>query len=667
MRKINLLWIAMMAVGLTSCTQDDDLTGLAGSTTLSGSVITEISSSSNAASTRFDGSTGNWEESDAIGVYLYDSSNANALYSDGSNAKFTLTDGANSTSGTFTNSTGITYPTGSTSMIFNCYYPYKTDMSTSYTLDVTDQSEGYKNYELMYGSTSITGDEVTASGVSVSFKHKVAKATIYVTPQTGETVSSVTISGLPATATFAPVGGNFEASDSTGDITAYSSDSEGSTDSNGVTYYTYEAIILPSSDISKLSMTFVSNDVTYYWSASSSDTQIQAGYEYVFYIGLETTPSVSGGSTSEEETTQTGTLYTITGETPGVYEDTVKMTGEEGEIASEWSQAYAYDSNVVVYAVSSDADDLGTVLNNIVTELSSSSSEESSSSNIKTRSDDSSSTGYSVALLFDSSITYNDFSAFSVPSSISTLMLICDSAEGQASIKLTGLSNNSTSLESIYFYNIEIEGDGSGTSFIYNNSISDIIKAESCTFKNMANMFYLNNSNDTMDEITFSDCVFTDVSCIVSTLGSSTNVTNGINFTNCTVGTNSESYTVQVVYCSNGGSDSTLSLTNCTLHINNDTAFRFGYSKLCFTNCIVALASTCTNLNYQMNVYVEDESSYLYNAGSASFTYYSSYQFNSIANWSDVFTNEEYTADYTLTTTYASKEVGDPRWYSESE
>ena len=676
MRKVNYAMIAMMAMGLAACSQDDDLTGLAGSTSLSGSVMTEISSSSsNAASTRFDGSTGCWEESDAIGVYLTDSDNSNILNS-ASNVEFTLTDGSGSTTGKFTNETGITYPNDGTAINFHCYYPYTDDMAQSYTLDISDQSDDYKAYELMYGSKSTTGTEVTNSGVSVSFSHLVAKATIYVTPPTNDddeaiTVSTVTISGLTATATFAPIGGTLTLSDTTGEITPQCTTSEGST----ADYETYEAIILPDTDISNLCLKFVTSDgYTYVWEISDdcTVTKIDEGYEYIFNIGLGTAPSSSAGSGSDSGSTTTQTLTEITGEAPGTYTASYYMTDEEnGDKVEIYSQAYTYDANAYVVDVEASDTDLGTVLSEYVATLSTS---DATSSSLKTRSE-SEDDGYAVALRFTAGTEYGEFEAFTVPDEISTLMLICDDPSEQASITLKGIT--SPVLNNFYLYNLDITGGGmSSTNLVNGGDISGTIKFESCDLHEIYHVLYLSgNTSTSIDGLYFTDCFFLDCYSIWEESGSTTSVTNGINFDSCTVGYTEQNSNANICYLGSV-SDVEINATDCTFHFYGSKAFYFAkstansdnYSIATFTNCVIANRSVLffwvkTDENTTNSYYLSLD-------GDGETTTYTGLTYlESGTDWSDVFSEDEYTGDYTLADDFITNkgEVGDPRWYEEDE
>ena len=668
MRKVNLLWSALVALGLSACSQNDLLDGISSdSSEISGNVMTEITSSSgNAASTRFDGSTGYWETGDAIGVYLIQSGSTSIL-NDVENIEFTLSDGSGTDTGTFTNETGITYPSDDTSIIFHCYYPYSDDVasystSTSdciWSVDLSDQSEGYKDYEIMYGSTSTTGTTVGTSGVSVTFEHKVAKATIYVTPEENVTVSSATITGLVNSASFAPIGGTLTDGDS-GNITACLKDENGTQDTDGNTYYTYEAIILPTTDISGLGLKFeASNGYTYAWTYDGTTSQIQAGYEYVFYIGLGTEPSTEGGT--DDTNTSTETLTKITGTAPGEYSGSVTLTDEDGDEASIYYKAYDYDEDTEVVSVSSDDTSLATLL-------------ETAAESGET----------SVALCFSSSATYSaSYSAIDIPSGITTLILFCNDSDAAEISFSDAIINTNQTLDYLYVYNMNITGGGISTSWIYRDIINKAVEFESSTFQQMDNVLQLEyNSAETMEGFTFTDCVFLDCSTIVGNLGNTTTVTNGITFTNCTVGlTETGKDDTNNVVSTSSPTTCDVTLTNCTLHTQDGAAFYSGsnakYMK--FTNSIVVDGCTTDNASrtYGYFYYIDSESSgnFSLNINSRSNGIMNTSDnnnnngvgFTSVSSWEDLFTSTIYTGEYNLSSSFVSSNgtCGDPRWYSE--
>ena len=636
---IHYAWTALLAVGLTACSQSDDL-GVQSTSAYSdsGVVLTSISSSAGNVGTRFDGDNGYWEDGDALGVFLMNADNSEIL-NDASNVAFTLSEGAGTNTGTFTNATGITFPEVAAHLF--AYTPY-TDSEdviyeTTYTLDLSDQSDTEtKANDLMWADYSIEEADIDnlESNVEMAFEHMVAKVVIYVTTEDGVSVNSAEIANLNAVGEFSLSGGEFD-TESAGTIVPY----DASTDD----LIAYEAIVLPTTDMSAMTLKFVaSTGYTYAWTASNSAiTKFEAGYKYTFNIGLGTTPTTSGSSGSNAITSITATGDGFT-----------NNASEVSDEASIWSVAYDYDTSATIIDV--DASD------NLTTLLSTAASE-----------------GYtSVALRFDSDVDFSTaFGTITTPDGITTLMLICDNANGQAAINLTGFSNYSPTLENLYFYNMDITGNGTGTSFIYYGNISGTIEAVSTTFRQMDSVFHLgNNEATTIQAMNFTDCIFLDYSTIVNTLGSTTTITDGINFTNCTIGVTDSSVANNIVY-SSGVQNCSITLTDCTVHTLGSIIFRLGfevdddgsysYNTVCLTNCVVANAGS--SFTYFVSVASTSAGNYYLPLDSSASDYSSSSYFTSLSDWSGLFGSTEYSGEYYLSSSFVSSYgyCGDPRWYEE--
>lgn len=623
--------VALMAAGLTACSQSDELGTLQTSQLSdSGVVLTSISSAAGNVSTRFDGENGYWEDDDALGVFLMNADNTEIL-NDADNVAFALSEGSGTNTGTFTNATGITLPEVAAHLF--AYSPY-TDSEdviygTTYTLDLTDQSATETKYnDLMWADYTIDETEIDnmQSNVDMAFVHQVAKIIINVTTSNGASVKSAQITNLNAVGEFSLPGGEFS-SESAGTIVPY----DASTDEA----IAFEAIVLPTTDMSAMTLKFVaSTGYTYAWTASNSAiSKFEAGYKYTFNIGLGTTPTATGGGNA---------ITSITATSDGFADGDDVVTDEAGV----WSVAYDYDADATIVEVSA-TDNLTDLLTTAA------------------------SAGHSsVALRFDSDIDYSTaFGTISVPDGITTLMLICDNANGQAAIDLTGFSNYSPTLENLYFYNVDITGGGTGTSFIYYGNISGSIEAENSTFRQMDSVFHLgNNSAQTMQAINFTDCLFLDYNTIVNTLGSTTTVTDGINFTRCTVGATDSSVTNNIVY-SSGVQVCPLTFTDCTLHTQGNYIFRTGfysddsgytYNTALFTRCLVANVGS----SYTYFVSISSSSADNYYVALASDADANT-GFTTLSAWSSLFSSTQNSGEYYLSSSFISSYgyCGDPRWY----
>ena len=674
MKKTTYLLGALMIAGLGACTQSDDLASLESSLSDS-STLVQITTSGSNVTTRFDGTTGFWESGDAIGVYMT-STDGTTQGSGYDNVEYTLSAGDSTSTGTFTASPGILKPDDGVSVNFYAYYPYSDAVEDSiFSLDISDQSEGFKDYDLMYATKgSVTSDDLD-DGLSLEFAHKVAKATIKVF--TDLTLTGATISGVPTAIDFTINGGTSETTTESGTITPYggeveseeeedssddtttdsdsTDDSDDDSSSDDDSYqYLYEAILIPMSDISNLTLKFETSDgLIYKWQPTdlNSISAISAGYEYVFGIYIDYSASTGSSSNYVTELTATGTPFTSSIEDNSYYTEGLSGNAEVSSYADEIGISCVID-------VDASSTDLSSLLT------------------------DSVNAGYTaIALRFTASSDYsNSYGAITIPTGLNALALICDNTEA-ASINLNGLSNSST-LDSLYLYNLDITGT-SGTSFVYQCDITDIISVVDCSISSVDALFYLNYTSDSTDSLVF----------IVdnSVINSSTLITGGVVYCSLTNSTFTlTSYLIQAEY---GVQACAITVDACTFDVNSwmfsapssyestaDSANKT--NSLSFSNSVVAFlgnqyfynkiaSSNCTDGGN--NYYVSsDDSTNIYatiQGGTANnpstltsiATKVSSYStlFSATANASHSLTSPT----YWLTSDYSDYETGDPRWY----
>ena len=671
MKKTTYLLGALMVAGLGACTQSDDLASLESSLSDS-STLVQITTSGSNVTTRFDGTTGFWESGDAIGVYMT-STDGTTQGSGYDNVEYTLSAGDSTSTGTFTASPGILKPDDGVKVNFYAYYPYSDAVEDSiFSLDISDQSEGFKDYDLMYATKgSLTSDDLD-DGLSLEFAHQVAKATIKVF--TDLTLTGATISGVPTAIDFTINGGTSETTTESGTITPYGgevedeeegdssddtttdsgstddSDDDGSSDDDSYQYL-YEAILLPMTDISDLTLKFETSDgLIYKWQPTDLNTisSISAGYEYVFGIYIDYSAS-TGSSNYVTELTATGTPFSSSIEDGSYYTEGLSGNAEVSSYADEIGISCVID-------VDASSTDLSSLLT------------------------DSVSAGYTaIALRFTASSDYsNSYGAIDIPSGLNALALICDNTEA-ASITFTGLSNNQT-LDSLYLYNLDITGT-SGTSFVYQCDITDIISVVDCSISSVDALFYLNYTSDSTDSLVF----------IVdnSVINASTLITGSVAYCSLTNSTfTTSSYLIQAEY---GVRAMDLEVDACTFDVNS---FVFSVPKnydgttddagnansMSYTNSVVAFNNssyfmnkvTCTD--YENNYHVSsDDSSNIYASVQGASTSTGSTGLDGVSTAVDTYStlfDETYNASHSLTSptywlteTYSAYKTGDPRWY----
>lgn len=396
MKKLNYLLLAAAGMMAASCANDVEESSSAASSNRIMSVQTAGKQYS-----RLNDVTNEWDKTDRIGISMY-AAGTETVMNGATNVLFTASEsGANVT---FTSEAGI--PIAAENCDFTAYYPYNESADGTYTVALSNQSEGYAAHDLMWAKT----ENVTSEGaktLAMTFRHQLAKLTINITPNEGETVSGVTISGMATGATFNLATGEMTAT-AKGDITPYKSAEN-----------TYCALLLPA-EASALSLTITTDKTAYEYNLTSGKlTQFRDGYRYTLEVGLGES---SLGNVDEVEG----------GNNP--YEDGEGETGEADpeEIDAVIPEGY---SSVLVTSASVSADALG---------------------------------GKSgkVAMVFRTSqarasMTYTAES-INVPESVTDLLLIgegSDDADPEIKLAIKQLSLTSGTLNSLILKNIEIEGD----------------------------------------------------------------------------------------------------------------------------------------------------------------------------------------------------------------
>lgn len=151
-----------------------------------------------------------WEEDDAVGLYVYKTGTTDLAEEAYSNVKY-LYNGDNM----FTaDATVLYYPTDGSAVDIIAYYPYSSDdvSDGKYTIDVSDQTSVP---DLLWDS--VCGKSETDASVIVTFRHKMSMLTFRLT-ESGDLTSdgesfSVKLNSLPQKGTFDLSKGEWEASD----------------------------------------------------------------------------------------------------------------------------------------------------------------------------------------------------------------------------------------------------------------------------------------------------------------------------------------------------------------------------------------------------------------------------------------------------------------------
>jgi endonuclease G len=162
-----------------------------------------------------------WEAGDEVGIYMLKDGNTSL---DGDNVI-----AANVPYRIINNNTSadlvpvgapINYPTDDSPVNFVAYYPYKDDVITSYPVNVANQAD---DIDLMIHKEVGTAYRLSQGiAVPLNFKHKLSRLVITAIPDEGTgivmTDATLTISGMPTTATCDLYSGTFSGWADIGDI-----------------------------------------------------------------------------------------------------------------------------------------------------------------------------------------------------------------------------------------------------------------------------------------------------------------------------------------------------------------------------------------------------------------------------------------------------------------
>lgn len=285
MRVSNLLIMgALSALVFTGCTNNDDNSEW-------------LDSNSVTFNSRIDGlqtkaSKDVWSNGDEVGIFM------TTQTAEFANKKYVASDG-----GTLTAAPGQTlrYPEEGTAS-FIAYYPYSASLNgKTLAVSVDNQADPAK-VDLLYSDNA----KAIAAGeaVDLAFKHKLSQIVIAVgSDETLPDISGlkISLSGMNTQADFNLADGTLAAKESKANI-----DMNVSADGT-----TAEVIILPTTTLDGVKMTFVLDGKTFEWPVSvNGGAGFEAGYKYTYTATLSTEngkPAVTmGGASIESWTDQPG-------------------------------------------------------------------------------------------------------------------------------------------------------------------------------------------------------------------------------------------------------------------------------------------------------------------------------------------------------------------------
>jgi len=511
-------------------------------------MLRTISSGNDRFTTRLNSETSEWENGDAIGIYMFDTEDKNVL-NDALNVKYT-TIGEGLTAN-FSSDPGIAIYDMPTNFV--AYYPHTTSAdvidatAALYKVDISDQSNGISAHDLMWAKAANQSTEsLLAGGLAFTFHHQLVLLRVNITNENVSDVTSVTVGGMNTTATFNLIDGTLSNIGTQKSVALQKKDNK-----------SFIGIMLPTEELkNKLSLTILADGGKYQYTVpeTSKIDKFVAGNEYTFDItvGKETSGEVGGGSGSNTPWGDGG--------------------NEEGN-GDKVSENEAIPADYAQKAITAETD-LSTVL---------------------------SGASGKAALVFAANADGYTFSdVMVVPEAVTELLLIGDTEE-QVKVNLKQIQY--AGLQKIALNNLDITGDNS-TALLTNSetaqlAVDAVIELKKCNFTSMKTICDWPsgdaNAQNLIAAMIIDDCIFANMQNVFNDY-----VSKVITITNSTL----YNMTERAIYMK-GTSAVILTVENCTLVDLGKTPFesRATNGNLYYKNNISACFVTSSpNLAYKMNV-----------------------------------------------------------------
>ncbi|MDR0973064.1 MAG: fimbrillin family protein [Prevotellaceae bacterium] len=286
-----LFFILPLIVFASACTQEDDFVN---TTTDETAEIPVPFTTAVAAETRAEGTA--WNANDSIGIYMMDASASSCSAAIDHNIQYNISgSGANVT--LYPPYETIFFPSDGSAVKFVAYYPYNEHATeTEVPVNVADQSNQAK-IDVMLSRSSSTYTKQSTS-VALPFTHRLSKVIISITRDASMTtpigdIATVTIGGMPTTATLSLNDGTLSELDNVADIVAKKSAFTEST-------ATFEALLIPNGNTySNRTLTFDFSGITTY-TYNIGTQAFESGKVYTYNFTLKGNKVENGGQTEDD-------------------------------------------------------------------------------------------------------------------------------------------------------------------------------------------------------------------------------------------------------------------------------------------------------------------------------------------------------------------------------
>jgi len=380
--------------------------------------ITFVSAVSKHA-TRLNQDGGQWMAGDQIGIYMTASGQTAAIHY--SNIPYTAESSAQAT--VFKpEATTICYPEEESPADFIAYYPYTAQVADwIYPIDLTDQSASLVAHDLMYATADNDGNGFTSESISLGFTHQLSKLILNLVDEQGDALvpdpDGVTIREMNTTARFDLSTGTLSDAATTADITPYQHGNSS------------EAILLPCSIGAEHQVIIRVDGHPYLWEMSKnySGLEMKAGYSYTFKLTVRTSESEIEAVLVDYD----GSSITPWGD--GGADNKEEVPVEDIEIPADY-EIITLPSGGSIYSGLASA------------------------------------TAPKVAIVLAEGGSYAENSTFSIPASVTSLMIVGEGGTSAPSVYFGGSMVATEDMDLIHIYNLDLNGPGTGSGYFMNQA-----------------------------------------------------------------------------------------------------------------------------------------------------------------------------------------------------
>lgn len=449
-----LTCFTLIAAMLLSCNDqsDTDINNIP-------NAITFVSGISKHA-TRINQEGSQWIAGDQIGIYMVESGNKTTVLNY-SNVPYAAELSAQTT--VFKPSErNIIYPADESPVDFIAYYPYSSTLSDwSYPVSLADQSASLVAHDLMIAKADNGGNGFTSGSISLGFTHQLSRIIMNFVDEENNVLTPDTeglvIKGMNTTANFDIKTGTLSNAATVANIIPYKNANS------------FEAILLPFTIAAGHEVTLMADGHQYQWTMNNSHPglEIKAGYSYTFKVIVKTS------ATEVEAVLVDYNGNSIAPWGDGGNDNKTKEPTEDIEIPADYEKIELPTGGSIKSALSS-------------------------------------ATSSKVAIVLADGGSYSENTGFSVPASITSLMIVGEGGTTAPSVYIASSVTISGDMDLLQLYNLDLNGIFENSYFMNQEESITIkqISIESCRVHDMRGIIRLKAGTPVINSYKITDCIF---------------------------------------------------------------------------------------------------------------------------------------------------------------